>query len=414
MPELLYADAHLAGDFANPQNALGFTASTWAGVLNQNTNYTSRWSLGDPANPLTAGAIQTVRVLARKGTNAGTPTVALNLYVAGVLVASRAAQNVTSTTGQVISVTYTSAEMSPPVNAEIEVVQVSAGGKPADRNSAQVAYIEWVADTSVAAPVLSVAGSLPVTVSMAGSLVVPSATIRSVAATLPTTIALAGSLSVPTASVPSVTAGLDTTVTLAGTVGAPSVAVSAVSAALPTTVALAGELEVPSSSVPEVAAGLAVDVDTAGTLVVPSASTQALSGQLSTTVSLGGELSTPPASVPSVTADLPVAVTLSGDVADVGAIPVSTVTATLDVVIGIDGSVARVTPSVRDLAATLATTVVLGGAVRDPDQPSGIPAALRERVVGIIHRHLHAGHDTCSDTPAVGTVPTETVRGTVP
>lgn len=151
MAEVLYAASHIAGAFANPDNAIGDTPATWAGVLNQNASYTSRWAIADTVLPLTPSATQTVEVVARKGSNSGTPTIAINLYENGTLVqAIAAATNVTSTTSQTVSGTFNSSVITDPANVEIEVVEVGAGGNPSTRNSAQISLIRWTADTSAA------------------------------------------------------------------------------------------------------------------------------------------------------------------------------------------------------------------------------------------------------------------------
>jgi hypothetical protein len=147
--ETLYASSHLAGAFSSPDNALGNSPSTWAGDLNTNASYTSRWALADPVDPLTPAATQTVRVLARKGSNTGTPTIALNLYENGSLVGSiLGATSITSTTGQTLTATFNTGQIANGADVEIEVVQSAVGGSGSARNSAQIAYIEWEADTS--------------------------------------------------------------------------------------------------------------------------------------------------------------------------------------------------------------------------------------------------------------------------
>lgn len=177
--ETLYATSHLAGTFTNPANAVGNTPTTWAGALNTSTNATSRWAIGDPVDPLTSGATQTVVVWSRKGSNSGTPTIALNLYENGTLIRQiGTTSNVTSTTGQSVSGTFTSSEVTNRTAVEIEVVMTAAGGSPSVRNSAQIAYIEWTADTTAAATyTASAAQTLPtLTQSAAGTATAPTST----------------------------------------------------------------------------------------------------------------------------------------------------------------------------------------------------------------------------------------------
>lgn len=175
--ETLYATSHLAGTFVTPENAVGNTPTTWAGELNANVNVTSRWAIGDPVNPLTAGATHTVLVAARKGSNSGTPTIALNLFENGVLVQSLVgATNVTSTTGQTISGTFTTSTITSGNDIEIEAVMVSVGGSGTARNSAQVATISLTADTTAVVPPTTRTVTDPVGVTDSGLVNTTSAT----------------------------------------------------------------------------------------------------------------------------------------------------------------------------------------------------------------------------------------------
>jgi hypothetical protein len=150
--EVLYATSHIAGTFTSPENADGNTPTTWAGQLNTNASQTSRWAIGDPVDPLTAAATQTIRVVARKGSNSGTPTIALNLYEAGALVQSLVgATGVTDQVGQDITGNFDSSAITDRAAVEVEVVMSAVAGSGTVRNSAQVSLIEWTADTSVSA-----------------------------------------------------------------------------------------------------------------------------------------------------------------------------------------------------------------------------------------------------------------------
>lgn len=151
MTELLYATSHLAGTFTSPDNANGNTPGTWAGQLNTNVSQTSRWAIGDPADPLTTAATQTIRVVARKGSNTNDPQVALNLYESGVLVQSLVGNTtITSQVGQDVSGTFNTAAISDRIAVEVEVVMTAAGGSGTARNSAQISLIEWTADVTAA------------------------------------------------------------------------------------------------------------------------------------------------------------------------------------------------------------------------------------------------------------------------
>jgi len=150
--ENLYATSRLSGTaLTNDSNALGSTSATWAGDVNTNTSWTNRYAMGDPTGT-TANGTHTVTVRARKGSNTSDPTIALNLYENGSLVGAIVGNtNVTSTTGQDVSGTFSAASISNVNNVEIEVVMTAAGGSPSARNSAQIDYIHWSGDFTATA-----------------------------------------------------------------------------------------------------------------------------------------------------------------------------------------------------------------------------------------------------------------------
>lgn len=169
MAEFLYATAHLAGTFVNPANAVGNTPGTWAGELNTNVSVDSRWSLGDPVDPLAAGATHTVQSLWRKGSNSNSPTVSVELWENGVFVKTLATDAITSTTfGQTLTGTFTTGQVTNPAALEVRAVMTAIGGSPSSRNSAQVAYFEWEAVTAAAAVQGSGAASLALAASAGG------------------------------------------------------------------------------------------------------------------------------------------------------------------------------------------------------------------------------------------------------
>lgn len=142
--ETIWASSHITGTFTNPNNALNATDAVWAGQLNTNVSQTSRWAMGNPSSTITS--TQTINIIARKGSNSGTPTIALNLYENGTLVQSIAgATSITSTTGQTVTGTFNASAITNPANVEIEVVMTAAGGNASTRNSAQIDSIEWIA-----------------------------------------------------------------------------------------------------------------------------------------------------------------------------------------------------------------------------------------------------------------------------
>jgi hypothetical protein len=152
MAEFLYATSHITGDFDNPDNANGNTPLTWAGALNTNDSDTSRWAIDDASAAL--DGTQTIRVVARKGSNSGVPTIAINLYEDGVLDSEiLAATDITSTTGQTLTATFDGSAISDETLVEIEVVMSAVPGSGSARNSAQISHIEHEATVAGASPV---------------------------------------------------------------------------------------------------------------------------------------------------------------------------------------------------------------------------------------------------------------------
>jgi hypothetical protein len=146
--ETLYADAHITGNVTNPDNAIGNTPSTWAGVTNANTSATSRWSLANPVDPLAAGQTHTLSCVVRKGSNTGDPSVVLTLFDNGTSVKGSGSVTVTSTTGQTVSVTFTTSEVSNGANVEAQLAITGAAGGGTARNSAQVSHFTFTAETA--------------------------------------------------------------------------------------------------------------------------------------------------------------------------------------------------------------------------------------------------------------------------
>jgi len=151
MTELRYAETHFASanQFANPNNALGHTPSTWAGVVNENTYEESTYRMVAPSGQLTG--TQTVRAIFRKGSNSGTPQGEVALVdSAGTVIVGTAAINVTSTLGQTITITFNANQVPNKDDLRIRVVSRGTGGNPNARNSVQVSHIEL--EAQLAAP----------------------------------------------------------------------------------------------------------------------------------------------------------------------------------------------------------------------------------------------------------------------
>lgn len=146
--EELWADAHLAGTVTNPANALGVTDGVFT-TDSGPTNWTSRWSMENPANTPTGE--QTIKIIARTDNPTGnTPTIdSVNLYENGVLVQQVIGSTpiTAGTSGQELVGTFDASAIVNGDLVEIEIVTTGQGGPPASRSAVQIDSINWEAST---------------------------------------------------------------------------------------------------------------------------------------------------------------------------------------------------------------------------------------------------------------------------
>lgn len=149
--ETLYADAHITGNVKNPDNALGPSDNLWAGDVNVNTSFTSRWSIGNVVNPLKPEhTLHEVAVFARKGTNTNNPTISITLFESGTAVRTLISDaTVTSPTLHWFTGTFSTSEIENADNIEVGISVTGVGGSPTARNSAQIDSIRVTVDTQV-------------------------------------------------------------------------------------------------------------------------------------------------------------------------------------------------------------------------------------------------------------------------
>jgi hypothetical protein len=148
----LFALSHITGNIVAPNNAVGESTETWAGTDNANVSGTSRWLMAPPNGSLTVGGIQTVKVVARKGTNTGNPTVTVSLFEDGVLrrtLVDRTPVTDSTPRGQTLTATFSTSDIIRPDKVEIQIVISGVGGGRGVNNSAQIDTIEWEADLEV-------------------------------------------------------------------------------------------------------------------------------------------------------------------------------------------------------------------------------------------------------------------------
>jgi len=133
-----------AGDWCTDSNCGNNTAATWLMQFDSPVG----------GNPTSGTDDQALAVYVRKCRSAsGTPSCALNVYCNGSLVTSGSSQDVTSTTGQLLTQAFTFSGgscASDGSDLEIQVVCSQSGGSPSSRNEVDLDAAEWRA--SVAAP----------------------------------------------------------------------------------------------------------------------------------------------------------------------------------------------------------------------------------------------------------------------
>lgn len=171
--EILYATGSpvSTGNCPNPSNAHGAVNQIWAGPTVTNSDWTHRWSMGDPVNPLTTNT-QSINIQARKnGTGGNDPTLTVNLYDNGTLVRQLGSFTITATgnPGQTVNVTFAGNEVSSGANVEIELVSSHGGGGPSGRYEVQVDAMTWSADTAAVIPSYDVTSSWGFSTSVSGA-----------------------------------------------------------------------------------------------------------------------------------------------------------------------------------------------------------------------------------------------------
>ncbi|MEW6775844.1 MAG: FG-GAP-like repeat-containing protein [Bdellovibrionota bacterium] len=125
---------------------------SWLTAPSDNDDTYVRVSFGTPTYALKTGAdLQECRTVVRQSNPGGlTPQAQMELWENGSLVRTGSATNVTSTSGQVLSLTWNATELSDPTGANVECAVYGArvSGNPSNRNSVEVGAIEWNAKTT--------------------------------------------------------------------------------------------------------------------------------------------------------------------------------------------------------------------------------------------------------------------------
>lgn len=151
LPDELVASTNLSGSLADIDEDPDTPDGAWMVATANNVNTEAR--VGFPTPPGPPARTQTFKAWVRKNSaNSGSPTARIDLYENGSLAASGSGATVTSTTGQLVTQTF-SVSLSDPSGAGVQAVFVgtSVGGSPSVRNSVDLGAINWdVVDYDVA------------------------------------------------------------------------------------------------------------------------------------------------------------------------------------------------------------------------------------------------------------------------
>lgn len=144
--------------------------AAWAVASTNNTTTQIRFSFPTPTGTLATGAgLQQFRALVRKQGGTGTPTATMRLYESGTLVASAAAQNVTSTTGQILTYSFDASLITNPANVELLIDGSATGGAGGVRAAVDYGAVDWIAIKAVAGAPTGTGGVTFGAPSLAGS-----------------------------------------------------------------------------------------------------------------------------------------------------------------------------------------------------------------------------------------------------
>lgn len=151
-PDSILAIQNLSGTVADIDDDPDSPDGAWLTAPGSNNETSVRVSFPTPSGDLDATAnAQTVRALVRKTNHNQEPFATLYLYENGSQVKILQAETgITSTTGQVMSGTFSASEINNPANVEVFIQGFVGGGNPGNRASMEVGAIEWNAEITAA------------------------------------------------------------------------------------------------------------------------------------------------------------------------------------------------------------------------------------------------------------------------
>jgi hypothetical protein len=154
-PDVLILQTNLAGSISDIQDDPDSPDTNWLDASVNNEDTVCHVSFPTPAgNPIAGADLQEFKIWVKKWDGTGTPTVRIDLYENGALVATvMAASDVTSSAGQLFSATWNANLLSNADGSQVEcyIYGTAVGGKPATRATVCVGAVEWNVDY-IAAP----------------------------------------------------------------------------------------------------------------------------------------------------------------------------------------------------------------------------------------------------------------------
>jgi len=146
-PDVLLLQTNLSGAVADIQDDPDSPDSNWLTYISNNADTVCHVSFPTPTGFPTQGAgLQQFKIWVRKQPGTGTPTVRIDLYENGVLVANvMAATDVTSSTGQLFSGTWDASLLGVADGSLVEcyIYGTKTGGAPAARATVEIGAVEW-------------------------------------------------------------------------------------------------------------------------------------------------------------------------------------------------------------------------------------------------------------------------------
>jgi hypothetical protein len=153
-PDALLEQVNLTGSLTDIDEDPDSPDGLWLEEVDDGEDTICRTSFGTPSgNPEVGADLQDFRLWVRRSTTAGgnDPTLDVGLYENGVLVSwLQTGISITSTTGQLVSVTWNASLLGTPDGSLVELRAIGqrSGGSPGSRRTVEFGAVEWDCDVS--------------------------------------------------------------------------------------------------------------------------------------------------------------------------------------------------------------------------------------------------------------------------